>query len=471
VQKRTRNDTWYQSGSRSDVGSVLRTAGQVVIEYAARGTPIFAAISVLKRVVRIAFPWLRADFYLDWSLPRWREFYAREDPVSLVEIELRDQTRPIPEVLVLDNTDGKYSLRQVVFEPTGKRYALSATACNATAKAFVRYGQYVHFWHLTHEDRANARLCEVKVTSRRIRMKVEEVNYFDYVRTNLCLDARVGQSRSLRQMVHEAARQLQPIGESLLGDQIGVDVLLFTTDGRLIVQRRSRSVATHPGQYCPSVSGTIRSADVTCAGKTICLADVPIMREGIEEVGVSAEDLKIDSMKFLGLTRDLIRGGQPDLFFWAIVNLTSTEILARWKRSPSRSESKHLYFIDMSSAACDEVESPRQEHWLRSSVEELYSQLGWSNISLPFGVNLALWLKAKCYPLSVKKDAGTAGFGKSNSDSSALSSPPAGSRSASSAMPASASTGASTLPRARVPSTTTCPSPSACAAPSSNPAR
>lgn len=97
-------------------------------------------------------------------------------------------------------------------------------------------------WAKEHEhnllfDGENARLIGVSEKS----LRFQGCSYFDYVSTNLALDYPLDVGGSLRKQVHAQGR-LEPLEASMLANSCGVNGLVFSRDGQLIIQHRSRHV-------------------------------------------------------------------------------------------------------------------------------------------------------------------------------------------------------------------------------------
>ena len=113
----------------------------------------------------------------------------------------------------------------------------------------------------------------------------------------------------------------------------------------MIIQKRSNKVIVRPNEYCPSASGTILSGDIPISGAL--LSDVPLMREAMEELGYRiAND---HDLYFLWITRELIRGGEPELFFAARSTLSAAEVMNNHGYARDRFESKSVYFFKFDS--------------------------------------------------------------------------------------------------------------------------
>lgn len=65
-------------------------------------------------------------------------------------------------------------------------------------------------------------------------------------------------------------------------------------------------------ELAASISGAVTANDVA-DGRPI--QEHVIIREGLEELGLMRNEIVDESIKFLGLTRELLRGGKPEIFF------------------------------------------------------------------------------------------------------------------------------------------------------------
>lgn len=133
------------------------------------------------------------------------------------------------------------------------------------AKVLARARRDPHF-----SDEQNARLISADGDATQLTLTLQPVMYSDYLRTNLLLDYRADQRRSLRSMVH-ARGTLEAMRECKLANILGVNVLVFTADGTLIMQRRSQAVAFRRGDLAPAGSGKLHV--VRCNSQRWRLAD------------------------------------------------------------------------------------------------------------------------------------------------------------------------------------------------------
>ncbi len=144
------------------------------------------------------------------------------------------------------------------------------------------------------------------------------------------------------QMVLQRARYFDYIGTNLSPtdcqrtDALGIAAILFTADGRCILQRRSPTLAIRPGLLGPSMSGTVEPDDLKGAA---FLSQLDARREIREELGVT--DDEIPYLHLMGLIREPQRAGAPELMYRGTLSLTAAELQAR------RSTEGSLLLVDI----------------------------------------------------------------------------------------------------------------------------
>jgi hypothetical protein len=175
-----------------------------------------------------------------------------------------------------------------------------------------------------------ARLHAVRRSAAGTTLAVQPVSYAVSLRTNFALDAPLPAGGTLRERVHPGGR-LGPVEASRLGDHLGVNALVLAADGALALRRRSARLAFRPGELAPSSSGAATLADAAAA------ADArDLLRETDEELGLGRGD--VASVALLGVARELIRGGKPEIFLLVRTPLDHAAIAARAAGAGHRGE-------------------------------------------------------------------------------------------------------------------------------------
>ena len=235
-------------------------------------------------------------------------------------------------------------------------------------------------------------------------LTIQKTYYFDYLATNLSLDARLDSGRSdetLRKHLHGEQQKVGALVDSKLANAAGINGLVFSSDGYMIFQVRSDDVLIRPGQLCSGFSGTMCWDDITrisASGRVPKLSELDVMREMTEELGVSRDpgEGEVGGVaQFLGLTGELVRGGVPEFFYAVDLRLSARDILGRIGKD--REGDVRQVFLGvygkMSIAHKNKAGFPRAFMKLLSNMRSQYPK---NEFSMPFLTNLVLWLRYNC---------------------------------------------------------------------------
>lgn len=282
--------------------------------------------------------------FVDWKDGTSGSRYAGELPHSLAlpPREGRNAGAPLPvgHVLLLDGTSPGFDPGRVSLAWTRERFRLSEAVAEVTAGGFEHLAGTLPPGRLF--DGPVVRLAGLSRQGGGWTLRLQDAGYFDYVRSNLMMDWQ-GPSGCLRELVHHAGRLPAPEA-SPLADALGISVLLVTADGCLIVQRRAPTVMVWPGALGPSAAGMAGPEDFDGAAT---LADLCPLREAVEELGLPAEAMEDIEPRFLGLTREFVRGGAPELFYAAHLPLSEAELRAASARAEDGDEYTELLFLPL----------------------------------------------------------------------------------------------------------------------------
>ncbi len=224
---------------------------------------------------------------------------------------------------------------------------------------------------------------------RELVLDTERSQYFYMLVTNRCMDYSISDTMTLRE-VYEFNDKVSPLEESKLGNQIGINGLVFTSDGYLLIEKRGKKKTTWKGKLAQPISLALKEKDILPNGGSIdgspeaandafrgIIFQTLQKNYGIDEnmiAGIGTDgsvkngafDLK-DS--FLGLARDLIEGGKPNMYFYIALNVTAAELKAvmeqRAKDAAESVPKKRRRKKREAPAACTQAEEnaalPREE--------------------------------------------------------------------------------------------------------------
>lgn len=225
---------------------------------------------------------------------------------------------------------------------------------------------------------------------RELVLDTERSLYFYMLVTNRCMDYSISDTMTLRE-VYEFNDKVSPLEESKLGNQIGINGLVFTSDGYLLIEKRGKKKTTWKGKLAQPISLALKEKDILPNGGLIdgspeaandafrgIIFQTLQKNYGIDEnmiAGIGTDgsvkngafDLK-DS--FLGLARDLIEGGKPNMYFYIALNVTAAELKAvmeqRAKDAAESVPKKRRRKKRETPAACPQAEEnaalPREEN-------------------------------------------------------------------------------------------------------------
>jgi hypothetical protein len=146
------------------------------------------------------------------------------------------------------------------------------------------------------------------------KVNIQPVSYLESLASNEFAsyrfhDASKGRRLTVESMFLSPSGSLLPLSESVCSNHLGVSALVLTSDSYVVLAVQDFSAALYPRQLVASISCSLDWADTKyCYSLQQALAK-GLKREGLDECGA-----KIQKIKWLGLGRDLYRGGKPDVY-------------------------------------------------------------------------------------------------------------------------------------------------------------
>lgn len=376
-----------QTGIRVSPG-LLKELGMTVAEWldSAFLLGVGTAVSKVARAVRAAR--LSAP-PLNWAYPFQKLYVAEQRMLWWHDADTGKQIF-LPQVVLLGQEAGldESTLRIEMLEEEFR-----ARTTVPAGLEFYRHtsdgGRVQRFF-----DGETARLVDWKPDERVLVFQC--CSYFDYLGTNQSLDApRAGFPTLREELVYEG--RLEELAESELANTTGINGLIFTSDGHMIIQKRLPDVLVRPGELCSGFSGSVDHIDVCHAvesARTLAALDAP--REMVEELGVRRGEIK--ERVFLGITRELIRGGKPEMFYSMDLSITAAQVLSRIPRD------REGQVVSVAMTVCGrsrlrERDRDKLPGYFPRILRDLH-QNGAAELSVPLLTNLVLWLQSNS-PASV----------------------------------------------------------------------
>lgn len=347
-------------------------------------------LSLFERVTKVLVDRFSPERYLRLSPEELKVRYYEEDLVSL---RIGQEYFELPQAVVFDNSEFRLppDSFELVLDPMSPEYTIPQQIASK-ATALLEHQKRLQGRRLY--DSTTIRLDRFELAGEKARLHVSKAHYFDYLGTNFSMDAKLkGWTQSLRESVHPGPR-LCRLEQSLLANHLGVNSLVFTADGFLILPIRSRQgVNVYKGQISSAISGACNFDRDIFNGLSRLI--FPCLREGAEELGLDTSHFETSGMVLVGITRELLRGGKPELFFATRLNVSRDEVDARVKDAQDRHENRRIEYMDFKSGHVH-LTTRRLELDDYCLVLEDFLRCLQSygrRLSLPALTNLVLWLK------------------------------------------------------------------------------
>ena len=268
-----------------------------------------------------------AERYQSLTAEQLNAFYRNETPLA---IELLAKHYVLPMTLVTGPTEN--GLSGVVCSRISEKYSIPEALIDYSAPVLKE----IEADKNSHDGRVT-RLASFDND----KMVLQEASYYEGVATNFTMDHRPKERKeSLREFLHAETGAFGDFESSSVVNHLGVVCMVETSDGKLVVQHRGRKVTNRAGTLSSSASGVLDWNDVAFREDGFPIEELAgaALRESFEELHV-----EIEKVVFLGLVREFLRGGKPEIYFYARVDVPFKVLYSNWKkRAEDRYESKDL---------------------------------------------------------------------------------------------------------------------------------
>lgn len=224
------------------------------------------------------------------------------------------------------------------------------------------------------------RLDDISFENNILTMHTSRSYYYHMLLTNRCMDYQIVDGMSIRK-IYEFGSKVSLLRESKLSNQIGINGMIITSDGYLLVEKRDRKKTTWKNKFAQPISLALKAGDLKLDSDDVMKGDTEYANKKLIDVikktmkgnfGLTEDDYGELSLEqnFLGIARDLLEGGKPNLYF--VVTLKHT--------------SKELEKILRKNAGRDDFKNALQSGKLSSK----YYLINYSDIQINFGYELRL---------------------------------------------------------------------------------
>lgn len=245
----------------------------------------------------------------------------------------------MPTINVFANINGKTKLR---FEDSNRMHALPEFIVENAMRLLQAHK------NSTKNNNDTVRLNDFSYDAENSELTfyTQRSRYFHMLMTNRCMDYHFYDDMTLRK-IYEYGKQISPLNESVFGNQIGINGLVISRDGYVLVEKRDHHKTTWKNKFAQSISLALKESDLKLKDNGVIENTTQVAEEkfrGIiyktlkDNFGLLAEDLEEFSMgdNFLGLARDILEGGKPNVYFYVVTKAGARELSELLKNNAAK---------------------------------------------------------------------------------------------------------------------------------------
>lgn len=176
--------------------------------------------------------------------------------------------------------------------------------------------------------------------------------YYHMLLTNRCMDYKISSGMSIREL-YEFSNKITPLKDSKLSNQIGINGMILTTDGYVLLEKRTKNKTTWKNKFAQPISLALKENDLKLDVTRLIKGNLEESESKLMGVikatmksnfGLTEKDyepLRFEN-NFLGIARDLLEGGKPNMYFVVTVNYLAKEFLEVLRKKASSIEGNIL---------------------------------------------------------------------------------------------------------------------------------
>ena len=196
------------------------------------------------------------------------------------------------------------------------------------------------------------RLDDFDFQDNKLTLHTSRTYYYHMLLTNRCMDYQIKSGMSIRGL-YEFKDSVTPLKDSKLSNQIGINGMIITTDGYVLLEKRGRNKTTWKNKFAQPISLALKESDLKLDDTRLLNSDCEYSNKKMMNViketmksnfGLLEEDYETLSVEnnLLGIARDLLEGGKPNLYFVVTVKYNHLEFLEVLKQKAGNIEKNVL---------------------------------------------------------------------------------------------------------------------------------
>lgn len=202
--------------------------------------------------------------------------------------------------------------------------------------------------HSQTSNNITIRLDDIDFKDNILTLYTSRTLYYHMLLTNRCMDYKIHSGMTIRGL-YEFNNKITPLKDSKLSNQIGINGMILTTDGYALLEKRTRKKTTWKNKFAQPISLALKENDLKLDSTRLMDSDLEYSNKKLMGVlestmksnfGLVKEDYEPLTFEnnFLGIARDLLEGGKPNMYFVVTVKYKAKEFLELLRKNAGSTE-------------------------------------------------------------------------------------------------------------------------------------
>lgn len=193
-------------------------------------------------------------------------------------------------------------------------------------------------------NNTNIRVDDWGIEKNEFVLHTSRTTYFNSLVTNRAMDYKLSNGITMRDLF-ECGPSIHPLSDSVLSDHLGFNGFVISSDGYIVLVKRSGNVSIGKRTVGDSIGGSLKVKYALNHGCFTVEGLVNgIVREIKDELSIDAGDLEtlIPERNIIAAYRDLVEGGKPQLFIVIKAKISRERIQNQFDDTVQQSDNSKL---------------------------------------------------------------------------------------------------------------------------------
>lgn len=196
-------------------------------------------------------------------------------------------------------------------------------------------------------NNSTVRLTDFSYSNGTLTLDTQRSMYFHMLITNRCMDYEFDEGLTVR-TVYEYNKTVSPLNKSVFGNQIGINGLILSSDGYVLIEKRDHNKITWKNKFAQSISLALKVSDLKLGENATIGSSSEVANSKFKSIiektvkdnfGLIPDDYDEFCVEnnFLGIARDLLEGGKPNMYFYLTTKCNAEELVQLLEKNAARS--------------------------------------------------------------------------------------------------------------------------------------